>query len=78
MVEYSLKKECFTVPITKDELARILNVSFVTVDRLVREKAIGYIKVRSAVRFTKENIDDYLESITSRPVSKKNTNGGEK
>jgi len=63
-MEYEHKMECFAVPVTKDDLAKILNVSYVTVDRLVMDGAIDYLKVRGSVRFTRKNIEDYIASAT--------------
>ena len=74
-MDYGLKRECFDMPVTKDELARILNVSFPTVDRIVRAGKIEYLKVNTSVRFTKKHIDDYIEANTHR---RKNANDGEK
>jgi len=74
-MEYEHKTVTFAVPVTKQELATILNVSFVTIDRLVMSGAIEYLKIRSNVRFSKKNIEDYIASVTR---SKKNSNDGEK
>jgi len=74
-MEFEQKKECFAVPVTKTELAIILNISYVTVDRLVRAGDIEYLKIRANVRFSKKNIEDYIASVTR---CKKNANDGEK
>jgi len=75
MNEHGLKEITFQVSATKDELARILNVSFPTVDRIVRAGKIEYLKINASVRFTKKHIDDYIAANTH---SVKNANDGEK
>jgi len=74
-MDYEHKTETFAIPVSKDDLAKILNVSYVTIDRLVMEGAIDYLKIRGSVRFSKKNIEDYIAFATR---NKKNSNDGEK
>lgn len=74
-MDYEHKTATFALPVSKDDLATILNVSYVTVDRLVMDGTIEYLKIRGTVRFTKKHIDDYIAFATR---CKKNANDGEK
>ena len=77
-MEYEHKMECFAVPVTKEDLKKILNVSIPTIDNLMRRKEINFLKIRGAVRFSKENIEEYLQRCERKNVVKKNANSGEK
>lgn len=47
--------------LTKQQLARHLNVSTRTVDSMMKRKLIGYLKItRKLVRFRRSDVDDYL------------------
>ena len=47
--------------LTKQQLARHLNVSTRTIDAMMKRKLIGYLKItRKLVRFRKSDVDDYL------------------
>jgi len=74
-MDNGLSEVCFQVSANKDQLARILNVSFPTVDRLVRNGKIEYLKINTQVRFTKKHIDDFIAANTH---GGKNANGDEK
>jgi len=74
-MEYELKQETFYMPLKKEELMKILNVSYQTVDRLISDGKIEYLKVNTQVRFTKKHIDDYILANTH---GGKNANDGEK
>ncbi len=65
---------------TKETLAIKLNVSIPTINRLIRDKKIEYIKVGKSVRFTSDNLQDYLKSATIKVQLRANlkTNVGEK
>jgi len=70
------KTETFEVPITKDELISILRVPLLTIDRAIRAKEIGYLKIGRFVRFTAQDVNDYINS-KKMEVEKNKTNGGE-
>ncbi len=48
---------------TKQEVAEYLQVSTRTVDRLVKAGELAVHKVRTNVRFRREDIEKYLDSI---------------
>lgn len=73
-MEHIFESKEFILPLTKDEAAEILKVARVTIDRLIKAEKIGYFKVGSSYRFTKENIEEYILNNTT---SIKNSNGGE-
>lgn len=73
-MEHIFESKEFILPLTKDEVAEILKVARVTIDRLITAKKISYFKVGSSYRFTKENVEEYILSNTT---SVKNPNGGE-
>jgi excisionase family DNA binding protein len=50
--------------LTRHELAARLRVSHRTVDNLIAEKAIEYIRVRGSVRFSPAAVEKYLLSGT--------------
>ncbi|HWB02008.1 MAG TPA: helix-turn-helix domain-containing protein [Verrucomicrobiales bacterium] len=50
--------------LTRQELAARLRVSHRTVDNLIAEKAIEYIRVRGSVRFSPAGVEKYLPSGT--------------
>ncbi|HWB05329.1 MAG TPA: helix-turn-helix domain-containing protein [Verrucomicrobiales bacterium] len=50
--------------LTRRELAAGLRVSHRTVDNLIAEKAIEYIRVRGSVRFSPAGVETYLLSGT--------------
>ena len=78
-MKYEHKTECFAIPVSKDDLAKILNVSYVTVDRLMSNHEIDYLKIRGSVRFSKKQIEEYIQRAEVKNVSdKKNANDGEK
>jgi len=74
-LSYVLEEITFTVSATKEQLAKILNVSFQTIDRITRDGKIEYLKINTQVRYTKKHIDDYILANTH---GGKNANGGEK
>lgn len=74
-MSYVLEEITFTVSATKEQLAKILNVSFQTIDRITRDGKIEYLKINTQVRYTKKHIDDYILANTH---GGKNANGGEK
>lgn len=48
--------------ITKKEVARLLNVSVMTISRMMKRRELPYITVRSRIRFRIGDIEDYLAS----------------
>jgi len=73
-LEHIFETKEFILPVTIDEVAEILKVARVTVDRLISAKKISYFKVGASYRFTKENIEEYILNNTT---SLKKSNGGE-
>lgn len=45
---------------TTDDLAKILNVSKVTIYRLVETRKIPFYKIKGSIRFAEKDIHDYL------------------
>ena len=60
--------------LTKKDVAKILKVALITVNRLLDKNKIEYIRVGGVIRVSNEALEDYLESRTVR----KNPNEGEK
>jgi excisionase family DNA binding protein len=50
------------------QTAEALNVSKVTIYRLVEERQIPFYKIRGSVRFAEKDIADYLEKNRVEPV----------
>jgi len=48
--------------LTKKEVAEYFNMSISTIDRLMRDRIIPYIKIQKTIRFKKSEIDKFLES----------------
>jgi len=48
---------------TKQEVAEFLNVSTKTVERLVKAGKLHSRKIETNVRFKKEDVEKYLESV---------------
>jgi len=48
-----------------DDVARYLRYSPSTIRKLVQKKEIPFYKIRNAVRFKKEDIDKWIESMQS-------------
>ena len=46
-----------------DDVARYLRYSPSTVRKMVHKKEIPFLKIRNAVRFRKEDIDEWIESM---------------
>ena len=65
-MEHIFETKEFIMPVSVDELADILRVARVTIDRLIRAEKISYLRVGSSYRFTKEHIDEYIENNTTR------------
>jgi excisionase family DNA binding protein len=55
-----------TISWPEDEAADILGVSKVTIQRLRREGKIGYTAVAGRARYTRKNLEDYLERNAMR------------
>lgn len=55
------------------QVAEMLSVSPLTINRELKDAKITAIKVRGQWRFTQEAIDDYLESRTIKAKRKKLT-----
>lgn len=51
---------------TKDEAAAYLNISTVTLLRLVRAGEVPHTRVGRSLRFRKADLDAYLEAMTSK------------
>lgn len=75
-MEHIFETKEFIMPVSIDELAEILKVARITVDRLVRAKKISYLRVGASYRFTKEQIDEFIENNTTSMKTK--SNDGEK
>lgn len=45
---------------TTKEVARVLRVSPITVDKMVRDGMLEYVTVRSLRRFTADQVRDYI------------------
>lgn len=48
--------------LTKKDVQEYLQVSHGTLDKLMKEKALPYIKLERKVLFRKKDIDEFLES----------------
>jgi len=64
----------FILPVAKPELAEILQVSVVTIDRLIAAKKLPHLRVGTSIRFTKANIEEFISTNTR---DSKKTNNGE-
>ncbi|MEK7103178.1 MAG: helix-turn-helix domain-containing protein [Patescibacteria group bacterium] len=53
---------------TVPEAARILMCSISTVRRLMMQRRISYYKIRKCVRFSREQIDEYMEKKRIRSI----------
>ena len=55
---------------TREEAAEILGVCVNTLDRMRKERKIGYYQARPrcAVKFSQEHIDKYLKRVEQNPV----------
>ena len=53
---------------TKKELSEYLNCSMGTIDNLMKEGRINYIKIGKMVRFDKEDIDKTLGILKMRGI----------
>lgn len=51
---------------TKKEILELLKVSLPTLNRIMAKGEIGYVKVRTQVRFRQVDIDNYLEQQSRR------------
>lgn len=49
---------------TLNETAEIFKISHSTLRRLIKKKEIEYVIVNGGKRFTKKNIDDFIEKNT--------------
>ena len=58
---------------TKKEVAKLLKVSEVTVNRLVADNAIEFIRAKGSIRISRTSLQNYIDSNTV----KKKSNGGE-
>lgn len=47
--------------LTKTDVMQVLNVSLSTVNRLMKSKELPFQKIRGAVRFKRQDVDEYLE-----------------
>ena len=56
------------VLLTKKELSEYLNCSIGTIDNLMKEGKIKYIKLNKMVRFDKEDIDKTLGILKMRGI----------
>jgi len=68
----------FEVPLTKKEVAILLRIPMISLDRLIRAKKISHFKVGTLVRFTVDNLNEYLQDNSCpKENEEKNPNGGE-
>ena len=51
----------FEVPLTKKDVALILRIPILSMDRLVRAKKISHFRVGTLIRFRAEDVNDYLK-----------------
>jgi excisionase family DNA binding protein len=54
--------------LTINDVAEFLRVSVPTVRRLVAQRQISFLKVRGSVRFTRDDIESYLEMHRVRTI----------
>jgi len=70
--------EKFEIPMTRDSLLRIIKVTPLVLDRAIKAKKIGHIKIGHQTLFTAEQVNAYLDSLTVHVKSEnKKTNSGE-
>jgi excisionase family DNA binding protein len=58
--------------LTITEAAEYLRVSVPTVRRLAAQRQMSFIKVRGSVRFTRDDVDSYLERQRVRAIDQHN------
>ena len=51
-----------------DQIAEILNVSKITVYRLVETRMIPFYKIKGCIRFTENDVLEYLDKVRIEPV----------
>jgi excisionase family DNA binding protein len=54
--------------LTMQEAARYLGVCYRTVQRLIYERKIGFVKMYSEYRFRTEDLDKFIEKNYIKPV----------
>lgn len=56
--------------ISPNELAEILNISVVSVRRLVDKRGVPFYKIGGSLRFKMVDIEQYLEEVKFEPIIK--------
>lgn len=57
------------IPMTREDVAKILNVGIATVDRYRENGLIEYIKFGGNVRFTAEAVSRFIDSSTVKATA---------
>jgi excisionase family DNA binding protein len=52
-----------------NDVAKVLNISASYLYKKAEEGTIGSVKIGSALRFSKKNIDEYLEKCSRAPIA---------
>lgn len=56
--------------LTPDDLAIILSISKATVYRLIDKRQLPFYKVGGSLRFSKNDIEEYLNNVRVEPIAK--------
>jgi len=51
--------------ITKNDLIETYNISLSKIDKDIKSKKLSYVKIRKAIRFRQQHIENYITPSTS-------------